>query len=305
MVARLCPLVLVLAAGPRASAGPAPAVGRTPDPLAEAERVFNERGQQAAAEYAAAESGRADRPRAQRLELALFASNVYATLYQIFPDDPPGDPIYLCHALAMLDASGDLAVTPEDRERHQAHRDIRQATLEQNHPDYRCPEVRAETTAPLDGGLMPVPTSPRTVPLARPVPNARRPTEARPVQPSPSTLRLRRRALAWTAIGGVTFGLGVASLAAMGGLLVSRENSRRRAEDHDTEITPEQRRDAEDEHEAFARAGNLAIAAGVAGSVMAITGLASVIRGTVLRGRLRLVPDVGADRAALVLTGRF
>lgn len=253
----------------------------------------------------------------QRLELAFFASSTYATLYQLFPDDPPGDPIYLCRALAMLDVSAGLATQPRDAERHRKHREVRQATLAQNHPDFHCPELHVEA-APAPGGAPvreptappstaapveqtnapPVPTT--TAPIERPSPRP----DAQPVRPS-SSEHLRRRVVAWTAVGGITLGLGVASFAVMGGFMSARERSRQRAAGYGPEITPEERRDVKEEEEDFARAGRLAIAAGVVGGVMAITGLASVIRGTVLRERLRLIPDVGAERAAFVLTGRF
>lgn len=297
MAAWVCALILLT------SADAGRAAPRETGPLAEAKKVLNERGQQAAIDHATAAFARADLPRAERFELALFASTTFASMYRLFPDDPPGDPIHLCKALAILDAAAELADEPKELERHRKHRDARQRTLERDHPDYRC-----EPTAPagLQDGLMPVPTSPRTTPPPARPPRTTPPPTDTAVRSSPQMLRQRRHALALTAIGGTSLGLGVASLAAMGGALALRRQLHDEIAGLGAEtVSPQEAAAMQRLAGSFRTAERVALATGVVGSVIFITGVTMVARGSVLSGRLRVTPDLSPARALLTVSGQF
>lgn len=303
MTARICAFILLLTASPLASAYAARTAPPATGPLAEAKKLLNERGQQAAIDHATAAFARADLSRAERFELALFASTTFASMYRLFPDDPPGDPIYLCKALAMLDAAAELAAEPKELERHRKHHDARQRVLERDHPDYRC---ETPATAGSQDGLMPVPTLPRTKPPPAGSPRTSSPPTDTAVRSSPQTLRLRRRALALTAIGGTALGLGVASLAAMGGALALRRDL------HDeiaglgaATVSPQEAAAMQRLAGSFRTAERVALATGVVGTVMLLTGVTMVARGSVLTGRLRVTPDLSPARALLTVSGQF
>lgn len=298
MVERICALLFLLTASTPASAG-APAPPSETGPLAEARRVLSEQGQQAAVDHATAALARADLPRPERFELALFTSTTLASMYRLFPDDPPGDPIYLCKALAILDTAAELAEDDKERERHRKHRDARLRALGQGHPGHHCEGASAGEP----GGLMPVPTTPRTLPRVDLVPRTTPPTDTAPAVPRPA--RLRRRALALTAIGGTSIGLGVASLAAMGGALAVRSQLHAKVTAAGPTLTAMEDR-AIDEMAGSARtAKQVAVVTGIVGSVILLTGVTMVARGSVLSGRIRAAPDLGSGRAVLTVFGQF
>lgn len=324
MIARIGALLVILAASPRAAAS-APAEAPT-DPLREARRLFNARGPLAGAEYAAAAFPRPDLPRATRLRLGLFASNSYALVYQADPAEPPGDPDYLCRALAMLAAAEKLATEPGELEAHRRLVDERRGALEKNHPGLRCdhegeaagsavpvaPPEAAPASEPASepaSGPAKVESAVEPTQAVEPAAPVSAPEPAPTVPPSSSDAVLRRRAATWTAIGGASLGLAVVSFAAMGGALARREELRQSADGYYAttpgRLTPEQARVIADEQSSFSRVDRMAVATGVVGGVMAITGIAMVAHGAVLRGRIRLAPDIRPDRAALVLSGRF
>lgn len=299
MALRLALLVLVTASPPTAEA---PA-----DPLAAARRTFNEQGPLAGAEAAAAAFPSEELPRETRLRLALFGSNSYALTYQADPEDPPGDPNHLCKALALLAACEQLAETEDEREAHRRLVDTRRGDLAKNHPGHRCEHEQAPASEA--SATTEVPATETATPV-EPGPPASAPPAPPPAgQPSPETLRLRRRAQVLTALGGTSLGLAVASFAVMGGALARQEGLRQRAEGyHDTTpgvLTSEQSRDVDADRLRYTRLDRVVVATAIVGSVMAITGMSMVVRGTLLKRRLQVAPDVNSDRAALVLSGRF
>lgn len=309
MVVRICALVLVFTASPRASAGPAePLQADTgaADPLAEARRLFNERGHLAGAERAASAFTRADLSDEKRLGLALFGANSYALTYQLLPGDPPGDPIYLCKALALLEASEALATQPKEIERHRRLLDARRRTLEKNHPGFHCVRAENEDASPppelraSPSPVEPVRQTPGTIPTT---------AESIPVRPAPRPSDLRRRAMTLTTIGGTCLGFGAASLALMGGLLAVQQDLRQQAEIDSAALpsvlSPEQGQLVSHRQQVFERVENLTIATGFVGTVMALTGVTLLARGLVLHGRMRVAPEVRAARAGLVVFGRF
>lgn len=297
MVARICALLL-LTASPHASAG-APSPPNETGPLAEARHLLSEKGQQAAVDHATAALARSDLPRAERFELALFTSTTLASMYRLFPDDPPGDPIYLCRALAILDTAAELAEDEKEHERHRKHHDARQRALQQGHPGYRC-----EATGPGErDGLMPVPTTPRTLPRVDLAPRTTPPADTTPAVPR--SARLRRRALALTAIGGTSIGLGVASLAAMGGALAVRSQIHAKITAAGPTLSLSEDRAIDEMAGSYRTAKQVAIATGIVGSVILLTGVTMVARGSVLSGRIRAAPDLGSGRAALTVFGQF
>lgn len=314
MLVRVCSLLVVLVAGRTGSKGTSPA---NADPLEEARRLFNERGRLAGADFAAAAFARNELPREKRLGLGLFASNSYALTYQGFPEAHPGDPIYLCKALAMLEASEGLATEPKELERHRRLMAARRDVLQKNHPDHRCGGNRTGAT---DDELLPVPSERGSMDTAAKAPR----TASVPVQTtmttfqgppptvarsSPSSFPGHRRTLGMTAVGGTALGLGVLSFAVMGGAVVVREDLRRWAADFGqtwgTEPTPEQEQWLRQGYDKFERADRVAIATGVVGSVMMLTGITMMARGLVLRGRMRVAPELGVGRVAFAMSGRF
>lgn len=297
IVERICALFLLLLASPHASAG-APSPPHETGPLAEARRLLNEQGQKAAVDHATAALARTDLPRAERFELALFTSTTLASIYRLFPDDPPGDPIYLCKALTILDAAAELAEDEKEQGRHRKHRDARQRALEQGHPGYRC----EATSAGEQDGLMSVPTVPHTLPRVDVVPRTM-PADTAPTLPQPS--RLRRRALALTAIGGTSLGLGVASLAAMAGALAVRNQLHAKITAAGPTLTPIEDRAIDEMAGSYRTARQVALVSGVVGSVILLTGVTMVARGSVLSGRIRALPDLGSGRAALTVFAQF
>ena len=236
---------------------------------------------------------RTELPRGERLDLALFAQAEYATLYRMFEHSPPGDPEDLCRALEILALADPLVATDEERRKLEKWRSAHRSALRADYPEHRCTLVAAPD----------VPTNPSQEQTPR---DLAPPAESPPIPVAP----LERRILVLHVGGGISLGLGVASLAAMAGVLGARTRVLDSAEAHKAEldgksVDPALKADIAALEDSYDRLGRAAVVTGLVGGVMLLTGSIALGRGRYLYRRLQLAPDVDRGHAGLVLTGRF
>lgn len=341
------PVIAGLLASPVATAPPAS--GDRERPLQRARGLLNEQEPLAAAEYAEQAAARAELPARERLQLALFAQSTYAAIYRPDADGPPGDPMYLCRAVAALQRSRGLAVEPEAAQRHERLVGKWRGILQAEHPTLQCPGEAPQHAAgspPMPGAQVGdpggvSPASARTsggsatdsaasigaaadampsaaagaVPAivaadrAQGAPAPFGPTPGRRPSVAPRPIDERRVAPLLIS-GGVSVGLGLGTLAVMTGALIVREQARVAISRfapmvHQGSVPPGVGAELDAKEGVFQVSQRVAIATGVVGSVMALTGSALIGRGYALRRRMHVAPSVGRGEAGLTLFGRF